>query len=614
MRSVLLVVVAGAMVGFAPAAPQAPAGAAAGPGRGAGQAPGAINSSPPPGTASVRLENWGRIATAALPILGWKVGVPADGFRRLTFSEAAGKADALGVAYIEGFSTQDLSPEIPKKLDYHLAPGEIRAVQDRLRALNLGMPVYFTATIGPDESSSRELFVFAKALNVETIVSDPAPESLAVVDALANEFGINVALYNRSRKETPAYWDPKSLLNAVEGRSKRFGACADIGNWMREGIKPLDGLAQLKDRLIAANLRDRSALGGQGRDVPLGSGVAGLPEFLREMDRLELKPSFVAVDSTGAADSFADLTRSLQGFEKALQPVMAARVDEISRAAAIRGSDRVTPEERQMIEAALPRQAPAKPKKPRKLLVMDLNVAYPGHRSIPEENLAIELMGKQTGAYEAVFNNDLDNLKYDKIRQFDAVILNNTVGMIFVDPEVRAGLSRFVREGGGLAGNHGVSHASMDWPEFGQMIGTWHGIHRENTELATVKIDDPNSPLTAAFGGKEFTYHDEYFRFPTGPYSRDKLHVLLSIDVARTDMNQGRACAQPCVRADNDYAVSWIQTYGKGRTFFLTLGHNPTLFTTPELARFVLAGIQFILGDLEADTTPSARLSAGRQK
>jgi len=552
MRAVLVTIMAGALMG--PALAQAPSG------------------SPPPGTASVRLEDWGRVATAASRILEWKVGVPATAFPGLTFSEAAGKADALGVAFIEGFSTQDLSPEIPKKLDYHLAPGEVKAVQDRLRALNLGMPVYFTAAIGPDEKSSRQLFEFAKALNVETIVSDPAPESLAAIDKLANEFGVNVAL---------AHGNPRSLPITVEGRSKRIGVCADLGNWMREGIKPLDGLALLKDRLMAVDL----------------NGVAGQPEFFREMYRLGLKPSLIVVDS-------------LEGFEKALQPLMVERVAEIARTAAIRGPDRLTPEERQAIEAALPRQASAKPKKSRKLLVMDLNVAYPGHRSIPNENYALETMGKTTGAYEAVFNNDLDNLKYDKIKQFDAVFLNNTVGMIFLDPEVRAGLSRFVREGGGLAGNHGVSHASMDWPEFGEMIGTWHGIHRENTELATVKIDDPNSPLTAAFGGREFEYHDEFFRFPSGPYSRDKLHVLLSMDVAKTDMNQGRACAQPCVRADNDYAVSWIQSYGRGRTFFLTLGHNPTLFTTPALARFVLAGIQFILGDLEADTTPSAKLAA----
>ena len=99
--------------------------------------------------------------------------------------------------------------------------------------------------------------------------------------------------------------------------------------------------------------------------------------------------------------------------------------------------------------------------------------------------MAIDLFAKATGAFEAVFSNDLANFKYENIRKFDAVFLNNTVGQIFVDPEIRSGFSRFVREGGGLAGYHGTSHASMDWPEFGQMLGAVEGAHREPTEMAT---------------------------------------------------------------------------------------------------------------------------------
>jgi hypothetical protein len=34
------------------------------------------------------------------------------------------------------------------------------------------------------------------------------------------------------------------------------------------------------------------------------------------------------------------------------------------------------------------------------------------------------------------------------------------------------------------------------------------------------------------------------------------------------------------------------------------------LFGTPTMAQMVLGGIQFVLGDLEADTTPSAKLTA----
>jgi type 1 glutamine amidotransferase len=548
-------------------------------GRGGGAGP-----QRPAMSSSVRLEDWALFRSAANSVLGWKVGALANVYRQLTFSEAAAKVDALGLATIAGASTQKFSNEIPKNLDYNLTANELVAVRERLLALNLRMAAYFAAAMGPDEASLRRLFEFAKTLGVETIIGSPDPAALTTVARLADEFGVNVALHDRG----PAYSDPARLMRSIEGRSKRIGAAID-------SIKPLDALSVLKDRLLTVNLRG-----------------AIVPEFLMEMYKLGIKPSFISMDVTGAGDPHAELSRSFEAFDKALHPVMADRVKELSRTAAIRKPDTLPAEDRQKIEAALPQRAPAMPKKPRKLLVMDFNVAYGGHRSIPHANLAIELMGKKTGAYEAVFSNDLANLKYDKIKQFDAIYLNNTVGMIFVDPEVREGLTRFVREGGGLMGNHGVSHANMDWPEFSEMIGVKWGVHREPTEVATIHIDDPKHPLTATFAGKEFVYQDEFFRFPVGPYSRDKLRVLLSINVEKTDMNQGRPCAKPCVRPDQDYAVSWIRSYGKGRVFFCILGHNPTLYMTPSLAEHFLAGIQFILGDLEADSTPSARMSAKR--
>ena len=312
----------------------------------------------------------------------------------------------------------------------------------------------------------------------------------------------------------------------------------------------------------------------------------------------------------------ADLSRSLEAFEKAVQPVVAERVTVLSRGIPIKGPDRLTPEEREKITAATPQKPAATPKASRRLLIYDANIGYGGanggHRSIPAANMAIELFAK-TGAYEAVFSNDLENFKYDNIRKFDAVFLNNTVGQIFVDPEIRAGLSRFVREGGGLAGYHGTSHASMDWPEFGEILGAVEGSHREPTEMATVKIDDPTSPLVAAFGGKSFVHQDEFYRFVEGPLSRDKVHVLMSMDIEKTDLNQGRGCGRPCVRPDADYALSWIHNYGKGRVFFTALGHTPAFFATPNLSDFFFRGIQFVLGDLEADTTPSANLTRERR-
>ncbi|HXB72005.1 MAG TPA: ThuA domain-containing protein [Candidatus Acidoferrales bacterium] len=602
------------ILGLAPSAAQAPAGGAGAnnagnnapgqggglPGRGQGQGPG--NAAPGRGSASVRWEAWSAMRTAASTVLGWQVGIAAEPLRELTFFNAVEKADLLGVANIEGSSTQKVSLAIPKYVTYNLAPGEIAAVKDRLNVMSIRMAAYRVPTIGPGEDASHKLFEFAKTIGVGVIVCERIPDALPMVDRLANEFSIDVALRGT----------PSTVLAAVNSLSNRVGVWGDTGVWLQDGLKPLDAVTQLKDRLLVLNVEDRSALGKGGKDVPLGTGVAGLPGFFRDMYRMQVKPALITVSGAAAPDPAPVLTGTLEAFEKAIHPLMGEQVGRMARAAAIRGPDRLSPEERQAILAALPKEAPAKPRKPRKLLVLDVNIAYPGHRSIPNENFGIEQMGKQTGAYEAIFSNDLDNLKYDKIKQFDAVFLNNTVGQIFVDPEVRDGLTRFVREGGGLAGNHGTSHADMDWPEFSEMIGVRRGVHRENTEQAWIKIDDPHSPLTAAFDGQEFLYQDEFFRFPNPPYSRDKLHILLAMDVDRTDMNQGRPCASPCVRPDADYAVSWIRSYGKGRVFFAILGHNPTVFTTPPLARYFLAGIQFILGDLDADTTPSGRLASAK--
>lgn len=268
------------------------------------------------------------------------------------------------------------------------------------------------------------------------------------------------------------------------------------------------------------------------------------------------------------------------------------------------GMKKVGEEERRKIEAAVPRAAPAVPAKPRKLLVLDWNIGRGGHLSIQHANLAVKLMGERTGAYETVFAEDRSVLDGDNLRQFDAVFLNNTIGPIFDTAERRKNFSEFISRGGGLIANHAATVTSVDWKEFGEILGARGAAHRDSDERVTVALDDPSSPLNAPFKGRRFEIADEVFRFQD-PYSRKKVHVLLSIDVARTDMNQGRPRGE-CVRADGDYPISWIRRHGKGRVFYCSLGHNPYIFWDERMLRHFLTGIQFALGDLEADATPSA--------
>ncbi|MBM4081693.1 MAG: ThuA domain-containing protein, partial [Planctomycetes bacterium] len=269
------------------------------------------------------------------------------------------------------------------------------------------------------------------------------------------------------------------------------------------------------------------------------------------------------------------------------------------------------PEDRQRIEAAIPAKALVSPQKPRKLLIFDLNVGYGGHGSIPAANLAFTLMGQRTGAFEAVVSRDPSVFKPESLRQFDAVFLNNTVGNLFEDAALRQSLIEFVYGGGGLMGVHGTSvaftrwpGAHEDWPEFGLMLGARGASHLDANEQVFIKLDDPDHPVNQPFGGKGFEYRDEFFRFH-GPYSRQRVRVLLSMDMEKTPLPPG---TKP-FRADNDYALAWVRHYGRGRVFYCTIAHNPRVFWDAKMLEFYLAAAQFALGDLPAPTVPSAKLT-----
>jgi type 1 glutamine amidotransferase/sugar phosphate isomerase/epimerase len=270
--------------------------------------------------------------------------------------------------------------------------------------------------------------------------------------------------------------------------------------------------------------------------------------------------------------------------------------------------------ERELIEAALPARAFAPPRKPRKLLIFDLNVNYGGHASIPTANLAFELMGRKTGAFETMVSRDPEVFRPESLRQFDAVFFNNTVGNLFTDPALRQSLLEFVYGGGGMMGVHGTSVAFTrwpgaveDWPEFGWMLGARNAIHRASTEHVFIKLDDPAHPINQALGGKDVDYRDEFFR-AQDPFSRKRVRVLFSIDNDKTDFKQDPRFTKP-ERADNDYALAWVRNYGRGRTFYCTIAHNPYVFQEAKMLSFYLAAAQFVLGDLPAPTIPSAWLT-----
>jgi type 1 glutamine amidotransferase len=541
-------------------------------------------------------------------LTNWKLAVPASGPGSPTFLDGVVRADAAVLNFVEGSSRQTVSPTLQKPLDHLLTPDEIASIRARMGPVR--MLTYRVDRLPQDAAERRRLLAFAQTMGAETVVV-PADTPLDGLDTLAAEAGVKVAVLAESAR-------PARLPRALAGRGRQLGIALDTGLLAQEGVSPAEAVGVLKDRLLHLHVRDRTVRGAGARAVPPGVGTANLTELFNVLNEQNVRPLTMTLDTTDLVKAPGDLFTMVAAFEDVVQPAYAANFDAFAKSRPIRWDvvmpgkgetlardvlDTRTAEVRAKIDTAIPKQPYAKPAKPRRLLVIE-SLHGMSHNTIPHTNVMLARMGEITGAWETVFSNDLANLRYPAITQFDAVFLNSIVGEFLPDSKAREDLARYVRQGGGLGGVHGTPWASRNWDEFAEMIGAQDAPHR--IEEGIMKVYDPRSPLVAMFGDKPLPFREEYYRFRhEGPQRVrwDKVRVLLTVELDDPAVEPRPWTGYK--RPDNIYPVTWIRSYGKGRVFYCSLGHMPETFMTSELVGHFLAGIQFMLGDLEADTTPN---------
>ena len=283
--------------------------------------------------------------------------------------------------------------------------------------------------------------------------------------------------------------------------------------------------------------------------------------------------------------------------------------------------------------AALPDKAPGKPQKARNVLVLGRAAGYV-HSSIPLAAKTVEALGEKTGAWKAAITYDAADINTANLQKYDAIILDSTTGCFLDDPNDkaatdarRAALLAFIRGGKGIVGLHAASDSYHGtsctppppgagrgsgpraddplWPEWNTIIGGYFKYHWDNPQLITVKIDDPKSPLTAMFKGQEFEIRDETYTFAQDSFSRKNVHVLTSVNYDKMSAEDKAKERRP--RTDHDFALSWIRREGKGRLFYEAHGHDESIYAMRPMLEHILAGIQYAIGDLEADDAPSVK-------
>jgi sugar phosphate isomerase/epimerase len=148
-------------------------------------------------------------------------------------------------------------------------------------------------------------------------MTEPRLEALDTIEKFCDEYDIKVALHNHDPKGSPHYWNPEGILKVTEGRSKRMGACADIGYWMRAGIDPIEGLRKLGQRLITVQIHDLNEFTPKGHDVPWGTGIGKTAEFIKEMHRLGINPTMFGLEySHNFLESMPEVAKCVEFFNE----------------------------------------------------------------------------------------------------------------------------------------------------------------------------------------------------------------------------------------------------------------------------------------------------------
>jgi sugar phosphate isomerase/epimerase len=256
---------------------------------------------------------------AAQDKLGWKLSIQAYTFGRngVTCFDTLDLLKGMGVKYVELFPGQRLS----KDMDVNTGPGMSKEVMDALKAKlkETGIEaVAFGVTGMPgDEKGARQLFDWCKELGIQNINIEPNPTDrklFAMMDKLCAEYKMNIGLHNHPKPST--YWDPATVLKAIEGCSTRIGSCADTGHWFRSGFNAIECLKKVEGHIVQFHFKDLTKNGMH--DVPWGTGDQDFMGMLKEIKRQGFKGVFSIVYEIGSGPELKDnVAKCVQAFSDA---------------------------------------------------------------------------------------------------------------------------------------------------------------------------------------------------------------------------------------------------------------------------------------------------------
>lgn len=276
----------------------------------------------------------------------------------------------------------------------------------------------------------------------------------------------------------------------------------------------------------------------------------------------------------------------------------------------------LTPEWLAKIERLAPRPSSAAKLSKKNILIFSLHTGYE-HWVIPHTLAVMKILGEKSNAYTMHTSKDIASFEKKNLANYDALILNNTCSEwdsrnLFYDQltlntdlsteqvtkkahELENKLINYVKKGKGLMILHGGITMQNKSENFGEMIGGSFDYHPKQQEF-TVHVVDATHPLVEGFQSKSFKDYDEPYIFKNAYFDYNFRPLLYmesnTIEGLNEEVN------------DNIKYLAWIKEYGKGRVFYAAPSHNAQSFENPQLLKFFVDGMQYVVGDLDCDDSP----------
>ena len=231
------------------------------------------------------------------------------------------------------------------------------------------------------------------------------------------------------------------------------------------------------------------------------------------------------------------------------------------------------------------RREPVRAAAPPRVLYLTHSAGFK-HDVLPITEQILPELGRKSGAFDATVSSDAAVISEQNLRNYAAVIFFTT-GELPIDEAQKRALIEFVRGGRGFVGIHSATDTFYKLPEYLELAGGYFDGHPWHQPV-TIRVEDRKHPSTAHLP-ETFTLNDEIYQFRD--WSRDRVHVLLTLDPASVDLTK-----QGVKRTDKDFALAWTRQVGKGRSFYTALGHEADVWRDQRFQQHLVGGIRWAIG------------------